>query len=175
MNGIPTSLSLSFSAADQVWVVPLAAQIQATALLGDVDVGMDIWHCAGCGRIWNSAYSWGEAAFIGTGAVVAGVPAAGELLGSLSTLPQMQIAVGAGSPFHTAYGVNDVWLNATGDFLNMTITDGASYARYVQMYGGLQFSVPVLYSEAVVGTAGATASTCLTGACSAFLKGWGIF
>lgn len=123
----------------------------------------------GSAQIWNSAYSWGKAAAIGTAAVVA-APVAIETVGSLSS---MDVVVGSGSPFHVAYGVNGTWLNATGDFFNMTITDGTSYARLVQMYGGLQFSVPILYPDAVLETAGTAASTCVTGACSAFLKGWG--
>jgi hypothetical protein len=91
-----------------------------------------------------------------------------------TSLPAMDVAIGGGNPFHVAYGANGMWLNATGDFFDMTITDGASYARYVQMYGGVQFSVPVLSTEAILGTAGNTGVwSCVTGACSAFLAGWG--
>jgi RHS repeat-associated protein len=44
-------------------------------------VGLDIWHCPGCATTWNSAYTWGKAAFIGT-AVVAGGGLAGGALSS---------------------------------------------------------------------------------------------
>ncbi len=45
---------------------------------GDQPVGLDIWHCAGCAAIWNNASGAANTAFVATGAVLAGVPAAGE-------------------------------------------------------------------------------------------------
>jgi hypothetical protein len=104
---------------------------------------------------------YGASAFIG---------GAGAISANVSW---MDVAVGSGTPFHIAYGVDGVWLGAEGEFFDMTVVESASYARYVQMFGGLRFSVPIIYGGAVLATEGAPAWSCLTGACSAFLAGWG--
>jgi RHS repeat-associated protein len=46
----------------------------------DVAINMDIFHCAGCAKTWHSASNTADALFVATGAVIVGVPAAGELV-----------------------------------------------------------------------------------------------
>jgi RHS repeat-associated protein len=100
-------------------------------------------------------------------AVIGGIPAL------TANLEWMDVVVGPGEPFHVAYGVDGEWLNAVGEFGNMEIEPTVGYSRFAMMNGGLSFSAPILYSNAVLATEGAAAWSCLTGACSAFLKGWG--
>ena len=104
----------------------------------------------------------------------AGSAMSGAASGFAGSLGWMNVAVGPGeSPFfHVAYGVDGSWLHATGAFFDMTV--GARGATgFAQEYSWFQMSAPVLYPEAVMGTEGSAASSCLTAACSAFLSGWG--
>jgi hypothetical protein len=86
-------------------------------------------------------------------------------------LPTMNVAVGAGQPFHVAYGVGNTWVNAVGSSLgNMTV----SSAFASETAGSAYFTVtgiPILNSAAVTTTGGA-AWTCITAAGSAFVRGW---
>jgi hypothetical protein len=43
-----------------------------------LSLGLDIWHCPGCGATWRNASGAANAAAVATGAVVVGVPAAAE-------------------------------------------------------------------------------------------------
>jgi len=52
-----------------------------------------LWTC-GDVEVWHSAYDWGEAAFIATGAVLAGVPAFGEF--AVSEAGDIPFARGSG-------------------------------------------------------------------------------
>jgi hypothetical protein len=95
---------------------------------------------------------------VGGGAVVGG-------------LPTMEIAVGAGEPFHVAYGVGGTWLNAVGNTLgDMTVSgfmasDTAATAWFT-------VSVPILNEAAVLATESCPAWSCATAALSALGKGW---
>jgi len=122
----------------------------------------------GNAQTWGDTAGVGNALGVGTAAAVA-TPYV-MAVGGMSTV---DFAVGAGSPFHVAFGVDGTWLHATGEgFFNMEITkEGA--AAYVRGFSSFQFSLPVPYPGAVLGTAGTAASTCVTGACYAYLKGWG--
>ena len=93
------------------------------------------------------------------------------IVDAASALPVMNVAGGVG---HVAFGVDGAWLHATGDFFDMEITSdqAAAFARYTQMTGGYQFSLPVLNPGAVLATEGEVASTCITAACYAFIQGW---
>jgi len=95
---------------------------------------------------------------------------------TVGALPVMDVAVGPGSPIHVAYGIDGTWLHATGEqFFDFTVEDASSYVRYLSKPSipSIQFSLPVIYPGAVLGTLGGTASSCLTGACYAYLKGLG--
>jgi len=117
-----------------------------------------LWrHAAGMMNKLTAAYA------IGFGALAGGA--------ALSSLESVDIAIGAGEPFHVAFGVDGTWLHATGDLFDMEIT-GDQAAAWVRGFSSFQFSVPVLNSQAVLATAGTAASTCVTGACYAVLQGW---
>jgi len=117
-----------------------------------------LWrHAAGTMNKLTAAYA------IGFGALAGGA--------ALSSLESVDIAIGAGEPFHVAFGVDGTWLHATGDLFDMEIT-GDQAAAWVRGFSSFQFSVPVLNSQAVLATAGTAASTCVTGACYAVLQGW---
>jgi len=111
--------------------------------------------------------------------VIAGFYAASLLFaspGALASLDTATVAVGygesAGSPLiHAAVGADGEWISAWGGFGNMTMEVEGS-AAWVRAYSWFQFSVPVLNTEAVLGTAGATVSTCLSGVCQAIWNGW---
>jgi hypothetical protein len=100
------------------------------------------------------------------------IPAAIEV----GSLPKMTIAIGGGGrPFHVAFAAENSWLHADGagaSFFNMVITENRA-AAYVRWYKPLTFSVPVIDPAAVLRTEGVAASTCVTGACYVFAKGWG--
>jgi RHS repeat-associated protein len=98
------------------------------------------------------------------------IPAAIEA----GSLPKMTVAIGGGGrPIHVAFAAENTWLHADGNsFFNMVITENRA-AAYVRWQKPLTFSVPVLDPAAVLRTEGVAASTCVTGACYAFAKGWG--
>ena len=131
----------------------------------DVPVGIDIWK--GQQKLWSNTATAGNVLATATAALVV-APIA---IDTVASLPTMEIAVGPGQPFHVAFGANSTWLHATGDFFDMTI--GSERAAAFARMAWFKFSVPILSPQAVLGTAGATASTCVTGACYSFLKGWG--
>jgi RHS repeat-associated protein len=119
-------------------------------------------------QLWNNTAAAGTVLAGGTAAAVAA-----PYVMAVGGMPMMDLAVGPGSPFHVAFGVDGTWLHATGDaFFDMTIS-GDNAAAYVRGFSLYQFSVPILYPGAVLGTAGTAASTFVTGACYAFFKGWG--
>jgi hypothetical protein len=105
------------------------------------------------------------------GAVV--VAAGPQILGSLAALPTVQVAVGAGAPpfSHVAFNAGSGWLHASGGFFNMTITSRGATA-WITKFSWFIFHVPVLNPSAVSAAAGSAASSCVTGACSAILRGW---
>jgi RHS repeat-associated protein len=81
------------------------------------------------------------------------------LLENWSTLPRMQVAVGAGeapSYLHVAYGTEGSWLHATGEFFDMGVTDRQA-AAWVRGFSWFRFRVPVMNSAAVKATNGVTA------------------
>ena len=119
-----------------------------------------------------------EAGWMGTwrgpvwwyGASLAG--ASGSIMSSLAELDSVTVVVGEGEPLHVAFGVDGEWLHATGNrFFNMVISSNRAGA-WVRGMGVFRFSVPVLNPSAVLGTAGAAASSCVTGACYAIWRGW---
>jgi hypothetical protein len=73
------------------------------------DIGEAVFHGPGMAKLWNSAYRWGEGAFIGTGIVVA-APAA--------------IEAAAAVPGVINAGVNRVMF---GPALNRVFWSGAGY------------------------------------------------
>jgi hypothetical protein len=110
-----------------------------------------------------------------TAYTVAGV-ASVATVGTVASLSTAQVVVGygesAGSPLiHAAIGVDGEWISAWGEFGNMTMMLEGT-AAWVRAYSWLQFSVPVLSPQAVLGTAGATVSTCISGVCQAVWNGW---
>jgi hypothetical protein len=137
---------------------------------------MDIWHssprCPQCGNIFSGANKLVNYATAVTAAAVTGTVAAG----TIASLETVQVAVGygetsGGSPLiHTAVGANGEWMSAWGEFGNMTMDFGSE--TWVQLHSWFQFSVPVLNSQAVLNTAGATVSTCVSGVCQAIWNGW---
>jgi len=117
---------------------------------------------AGAITDWRTIALWYGASLFGAG---------GQVIQSVASLDAVTVAVGEGSPFHVAVGASGTWIHATGDFFGMTVTsDGA--AAWVRGFAWFEFNIPVLSPEAVLATAGAAASTCVTGACSAILNGW---
>src|SRR6185437_14934043 len=119
----------------------------------DVPVGIDIWK--GQQKLWSNTATAGNVLATATAALVV-APIA---IDTVASLPTMEIAVGPGQPFHVAFGANSTWLHATGDFFDMTI--GSERAAAFARMAWFKFSVPILSPQAVLGTAGATASTCV--------------
>jgi len=116
---------------------------------------------AGAITDWRTIALWYGASLFGAG---------GQVIQSVASLDTVTVAVGEGSPFRVAVGASGTWIHATGDFFGMTVTsDGAAWVRG---FAWFEFNIPVLSPEAVLATAGAAASTCVTGACSAILNGW---
>jgi hypothetical protein len=102
------------------------------------------------------------------------VGATPQILSSLASLDSATVVVGygesAGSPlFHMAVGADGEWIGAEGAFGDMEMMNQASWVRGFSWF---QFSVPVLSSEAVMGTAGTTVATCVSGVCQAIWNGW---
>jgi hypothetical protein len=151
-----------------------------SGVVGQVDqldqVGNDLWHagpqCPTCGHNFTNATGFVNVATAYTVAGVSSVAAAGTAAG-LSTA---QVAIGygesAGSPLiHAAVGVDGTWISAWGNFGEMTMMEEGS-ATWVRLHSWFQFSVPVINTQAVLGTAGATVSTCISGVCQALWNGW---
>jgi RHS repeat-associated protein len=115
--------------------------------------------------ILNSASDWVTAATIYEAVGVSSAIGAG-LVASLETV---DVAVGAGSPIHVAVGSGGEWISGMGEFGNMEMMSSNAWVRGFSWF---QFSVPVVNSEAVMATEGATVSTCVSGACQAIWNGW---
>ena len=112
-------------------------------------------------------YVEGALAVSGVAAVSAGAVGAWGAAG----LPTMNVAVGAGEPFHVAYGVGGTWVNAVGSSLgNLTVSQAFAADTAASAYFTVT-GIPVVNSAAVVATGGA-AWTCVTAAGSAFVRGW---
>jgi len=118
-------------------------------------------------RLWNNANGTMKAvtALYAAGFTVVG---GGAVVGGL---PTMEIAVGAGEPFHVAYGVGGTWLNAVGNTLgNMTVS--SFMASETAATAWFTVSVPILNEGAVLATQGCPAFSCATAALSALGQGW---
>lgn len=91
-----------------------------------------------------------------------------------ASLPEMQVALSLeGSPFHAVYGVNGEWVHAYGNLGGRMFT-----TRYRAQYYALRAwktltGIPVRNAEAVL-MEGRKASSCVTAAFHAFLRGWGL-
>ncbi len=93
------------------------------------------------------------------------------LVTGIAALPTMRIAIGAGEPFHVAYGIGDTWLNAVGSrFGAMRVSQ--AFAQETASSAWVKFSVPILNTAAVLATEGRAAWTCVTAAVCAVAKGW---
>ena len=140
------------------WIADVADTF-APGSLADGVFHHPIWRAAA--NTMNKATKYYAYAFMG----VAG-------LSTASSMSTMEVAVGEGSPFHVAFGADGVWLHAAEDGLGgleITTQQAAAFARG---YSWIQFSVPVLNTAAVLGTAGQAASSCVSAACYAFIQGW---
>jgi RHS repeat-associated protein len=112
-------------------------------------------------------YVEGALAVSGAAALTAGAAGTWAAAG----LPTMNVAVGAGEPFHVAYGVGGTWVNAVGSSLgNLTVSQAFAADTAASAYFTVT-GIPVVNSAAVVATGGA-AWTCVTAAGSAFVRGW---
>jgi len=97
--------------------------------------------------------------------------ALGDVGGVVGALPTMNVAVGAGQPFHVAFGVGDTWLNAVGPSLgNMVVS------RYLAVETAetswFMVSIPIWNESGVLMSEGCSAFSCVTAASSALGKGW---
>ncbi len=112
-------------------------------------------------------YVEGALAVSGAAALTAGAAGTWAAAG----LPTMNVAVGAGEPFHVAYGVGGTWVNVVGSSLgNLTVSQAFAADTAASAYFTVT-GIPVVNSAAVVATGGA-AWTCVTAAGSAFARGW---
>jgi RHS repeat-associated protein len=149
--------------------------------LGLYDAFTGQWSQSQWDQIYNTMYSTAtpdnpaatpyiETAFGVSGG--AATLAGGVGLWGAAGLPTMSVAVGEGVPFHVAYGVGDVWVNAVGSsFGNMTVSTVFASETAAGSYFTVT-GVPILFPTAVTAT-GLPAWTCITAAGTAFLRGWG--
>ena len=138
------------------------------AKTGDVTTpGIEgLFHAPGMAQMWNSAYSWGEAAFFGTGAAVA----APVLAGTAASAGTIDIAVGtADGGVHFAWAVDGTWYHAIGDLDGMLVT-----THFAQSFaeGAYVFSIPALNPANAIPVIGAAATNCFTSACGAVINSW---
>lgn len=144
----------------------------------DVAVDNDIWHesagCPNCGVIWGQSQNfvyWTIETQVEAAALGGVLKWGGE---ALSALPKMRVAIGPGeapSFFHVAYQVGGRYLNAVGDFGNMTVESGVeARATFINSY--MKFSVPIRNVGAAMATEGRAASTCVGAWLYALSKGW---
>ena len=91
----------------------------------------------------------------------------------MSNLEVVWVAVGEGRPVHVAVGDGTTWIHGVVNIgeSNLVMTADQA-AAWVRGYSWFEIPFPVLDTGAVLGTEGAAASNCVTGACQAILNGW---
>jgi hypothetical protein len=130
--------------------------------LGEADPWAILNTAAGVMNDWRTYAGWfGGSVLFGGGTAL------------VSNLTSMQVAVGTlDGNAHFAFAVDGTWMHGLliPGTNQVVMTEGlaGSFAE-----GATQFSVPVLYPEAVLPEAGEGVSNCFTGMCSAFFRGWG--
>jgi RHS repeat-associated protein len=147
---------------------------------GDVAVGYDIWHCAGCGQIWteanSSVYEFMESEVMSAAMGGALAKLGGAAGAYLSRLPRMQVAIGKGglwsSPIHVAYKVGGTLIDSDGPLLRQEVYFGRKEARATFMRAYTTFRIPIRNEAAILATKGRPAWSCVTSAIHAAWNGW---
>lgn len=93
-------------------------------------------------------------------------------LNAISKMERMTVYLGRGQPFHVAYEVGGKAMHALGNrFFSMRVTT-AQASRFINEASTRALvSLPVRNPAAAQMT-GQNAWSCVTGACSAFIRGW---
>ena len=114
----------------------------------------------------------------GAGKVAGGALAiaGGALAWSALGLPTFQVGVITSPTVHVFYGVTEggatTFLHAAGAAGAIETTEAAGLAVYA-LYWNTLTGVPII-APAAAAVIGVSATNCATGACGAFLRGWGL-
>jgi hypothetical protein len=183
----PTDQTYSSNGLGRMLAVGTSAPIVATApISGGFAVGAAQTHARQVSQMsQNPAQSYSVSQTIKGGAISSAFSFAGSAAGSLiasggrvsgmtitATYRNAAPLSGSGSPFHVVYSAGGAGAHAVGKFFRMetqAIAPGALAKYQANSYGSIP--LPVANPSAVTAS-GVSAWSCVTGACSAFVRGW---